>query len=112
MDYKTCWALWAKIHIHPVKVARTIFPRLNGGYVATTKLIGAYAANKGTALGLLAEPERRDVYLKIAAKIYTEIPEWARSINLDFLEIPPQYKATTKIRLKFPFHPATEIKTK
>jgi hypothetical protein len=84
MDYKTCWDLWGKINRNPVKTARAIFPHQPPRYVAVTKLIGAYLANKGTVLGLL-EPdkkERRDVYIKIAAKIYCDIPHWGRSFSI------------------------------
>jgi hypothetical protein len=100
LDYNQCWTLWAKIHAHPIKMARALFPNVPPAYVAITKLIGAYASNKGTALALAKEiselepadrlltldiikglRKRRDVYTTIAAKIYCDIPAWAREIK-------------------------------
>lgn len=84
-----CWILWNLIYTHPVKTAREFFPNMPKNYVKVTKLIGGYLANKGTALGLLGaeQQERRDIYIKIAARIYTEIPDWGRSINTDYLNL-------------------------
>jgi hypothetical protein len=81
-------------------LARKMFPKQPPMYVAVTKLIGAYACNKGTALGLARDIEaeksqplplnltiaglkkRRKVYTDIAAKIYCDIPAWGRSFIL------------------------------
>lgn len=87
MNYDTCWELWRVIQANPVTTARKMFPNKPPLYVMVTKKIGQYMANKGTALGLPGADakERRDMYIKIAAKIWTEIPAWARSFNIDFL---------------------------
>jgi hypothetical protein len=104
LNHKQCWDLWAKIHFHPVIMARTLFPNRPPLYVVVTKLIGAYACNKGTALGLAKETsdvnlddeinftaksnkvadlrKRRRVYTDIAVSIYCNIPAWGRSIKL------------------------------
>lgn len=87
IDHKTCWKLWTQIHFSPVKTARKLFPMRPPLYVSVTKSIGGYLANKGTALGLPGKDRkrRRDMYIGIAAGIYTRIPQWGRSINIDFL---------------------------
>lgn len=98
MNYETCWDLWRAIQSSPVLTARKMFPNRPPMYVVITKKIGQYMANKGTALGSLDSPfppdlnlediktERRGLYTGIAAKIWTEIPAWARSFNIDFLK--------------------------
>ena len=88
IDRETCWKLWAKIEIYPIKTARLMFPMQPPQYVMVTKLVKSYLANKGTALGLPGKDkkERRDMYIGIAAGIYTRIPAWGRSICIDFLK--------------------------
>jgi hypothetical protein len=103
LNYEQCWDLWTNIHLHPVKMARSLFPKRPPLYVVVTKLIGAYASNKGTALGIAREMsdeaadaddiitlsntmadlrKRRMVYTDIAASLYCRIPAWGRSIKL------------------------------
>jgi hypothetical protein len=98
MNYAQCWDLWDKINRNPVITARSLFPKKPPLYVATTKLVAGYAANKGTALGLMGklktagEVEREEInkkihtYIKIADRIYWAIPEWAREINIKLKE--------------------------
>jgi hypothetical protein len=90
MNYDQCWALWRAINNAPVLTARVLFPQQPPSYVATTKLIAGYASNKGTALLYTIskqENSTRKMYIDIAASIYTKIPEWARSLNLNFLNL-------------------------
>ena len=87
IDHDTAWKLWAKIQFHPIRSARLMYPTRPYLYVMTAKLVKAYLANKGTALGLPGKDkkERRDMYIKIAAEIYCKIPAWGRSINIEWL---------------------------
>ena len=87
IDHDTAWNLWAKIQFNPIVSARLMFPTRPDSYVKVAKLVKAYLANKGTALGLPGKDrkDRRDVYIDIAARIYTEIPAWGRSINIDWI---------------------------
>ena len=97
MEYDDCWELWNAITTNPVLTARALFPNRQPMYVQTTKLLGRYLANKGTALGMskhnkvsendprMGLHERRAEYINIAAKIYTTLPAWARTVDIDFL---------------------------
>jgi hypothetical protein len=102
MNYDQCWRIWSAINNAPVKAARALFPHRPPQYVTVTKLIGSYAANKGTALGLANKRtfqiahqgidgvdinERIKVYDDIAAEIWCRIPAWANDINIDKGEI-------------------------
>lgn len=88
IDHKTCWSVWTRIQFNPIKTARLMFPKRPEGYVRVAKLVKAYLANKGTALGLPNDKVRSPrikMYTGIAADIYVKIPAWGRSINIDFL---------------------------
>jgi hypothetical protein len=99
MNYDTCWELWNAIQSNPIITARKMFPKRQPHYVKVTKRIGQYTANKGTALGITQggdlgntsraseeRKNRRDMYIKIAADIWTSIPAWGLAFNINFLE--------------------------
>ncbi len=75
--------LYDEIHLNPVKTARRFFPEKPKNYVKATKLIGAYFINRYVALDLNRKKDDNwKKYAKIAAHIWCDIPEWARSIEV------------------------------
>jgi len=87
IDRETCWKLWTKIQFNPIKTARLMFPNRPPQYVQVAKKVKNYLSNKSIALGLPGKDkkDRRDIYIDIASRIYTEIPAWGRSFSIDFL---------------------------
>jgi len=66
--------------LRPLTLARTLFPSKQSGYVQATNQLKHYAANKATAMDCR---KRGDVstalhYEKIAERIYSELPTFAR----------------------------------
>lgn len=80
IDSDDLWDLWNVIHVMPRITARALFPEKPSGYVTLTGWIGAYAANKATAMDCR---KRGDVnaatcYEKICEGIYGRFPETVR----------------------------------
>lgn len=81
MDRDDLMAFWRTTYPpHPVKAARELFPERPVGYVTAFKELGHYAANKATAIRcrLDGSIDRALMYEKIADRIYSELPAFAR----------------------------------
>jgi len=81
MEQDELMEIWKKVHTAPVKTARELFPDRRQGYVSATQNLGAYAANKATAIScrLRGDIPAAQVYEKICDNIYAELPVWART---------------------------------
>jgi hypothetical protein len=75
-------SIWYAVHRSPVTVARRGFPTRPRGYVSATRLIGAYAANKATAMECRARGDINNSacgYERICDAIYDRLPDYART---------------------------------
>jgi len=79
LDNKTLMAFWARVHFHPVKTAREIFPKRRPRYVAATEVLGAYAANRAAMLTCKERNDKRgmSVYQHICDILKDDLPLWA-----------------------------------
>jgi hypothetical protein len=71
---------WLATSYHDRTVARFLFPERPTGYVRATGALGAYAANKATAMGCRERGDIRgaECYESICEGIYERLPEYAR----------------------------------
>ncbi len=81
-------AFWDRVRCHPVRVARSLFPARNAGYVVATRDIAAYAANKAAMLRCASRTQTPGVecYRIIMASIYADLPMWARDVCSDMCD--------------------------
>ena len=79
-DQNDLWGLHKRLQQHPVIEARRLFPSRPRGYVAATRTLKNYAANKATAMGLRAEGKITTAitYEAICERLYDELPDFAR----------------------------------
>jgi hypothetical protein len=76
--------LWHDIHVHPVKMARQLFPKQAAGkvkgYVSAAETLGAYASNKATAMACRKRGDIQAalIYEKTCDMIYDDLPVYAR----------------------------------
>ena len=77
---KDLMSFWHMVHLHPVCVARRIFPQAPKGYTSVTKDLGAYAYNKATAIRCRVRGaiERALMYEGICERIWNDLPAFAR----------------------------------
>lgn len=77
-DLMKFWT-WAQ-NCHPVITGRRLFPERPKGYVTATRDLGAYAANKATAMTAREAGSIRSAqcYETICDTIYADLPQWAR----------------------------------
>ena len=80
IDKDELWHLHNLLRQHPVAEARRWFPDRPRGYVAATRTLEHYAANKATAMKLRAEGNVATamVYEAICERLYKQLPEFAR----------------------------------
>ncbi len=79
LNKKQCMEIWSMINLHPVKIARRLFPDRPKRYVSATINIGSYCLNKGVALGI-DDFEDAKKYIDICTRIWVYLPVWARYI--------------------------------
>lgn len=80
VDADEAWGVYETIRRRPLRCARELFPGRERGYVAATRSLGHYAANKGTAMRcrLRGDIQAALVYEHICEDIYSRLPEFAR----------------------------------
>lgn len=79
MNNKTLMAFWARVHFHPVRTAREIFPEQRSRYVVATEALGAYAVNRAAMLTCQARKDKNGVKVyRIACELCRDdLPLWA-----------------------------------
>ena len=81
MEHTELMAFWSTTNsVRPIKAAREAFPSRPKGYVTAFKNLGHYASNKATAIACRhnGSIDRALMYEKIADRIYSELPAFAR----------------------------------
>lgn len=79
MDQKALMAFWAKVHFHPVRTAREIFPERRPRYVAAARSLAAYASNRAAMLSCKAKGDKHgvSVYKHAMSLCRDDLPLWA-----------------------------------
>jgi hypothetical protein len=81
MDENELWLFWKTTNsTRPIATARRLFADRPTGYVAATKQLGNYAANKATAIKcrLAGDIQAAIVYETICKQIYDFLPTFAK----------------------------------
>jgi len=79
MDQAALREFWGKVHRHPVKTAREIFPERRPRYVAAAHSLGNYAINRAAMLSCKAKGDKHGVaiYKHAMSLCRDELPLWA-----------------------------------
>jgi molybdopterin synthase catalytic subunit len=79
MDQKALQEFWGKVHRHPVKMAREIFPERGPRYVAAAHSLGNYAINRAAMLSCKARGDEHGVaiYKRAMDICKADLPLWA-----------------------------------
>lgn len=79
MDQKALMEFWSKVHRHPVKTAREIFPERRPRYVAATETLACYASNRAAMLSCKAKKDKHgvNIYKHAMSMCRDELPLWA-----------------------------------
>ncbi len=75
------WEFWqATNSVRPIVMARRLFPDRPKGYVAVTRDLGNYAANRATAMKcrLEGQIDTALMYESICERIYQRLPDYAK----------------------------------
>lgn len=84
LDVRELHYLCAMIETDPHKTASDLFPDQSGGRMAVTRKIGQWAINRRTVLEFTAEekPEIALIFKKVCYRIWSELPDYARSLKV------------------------------
>ena len=79
MNQKALQEFWGKVHRHPVKTAREIFPERRPRYVVAATNLGAYAINRAAMLSCKAKGDKNGVkvYQHAMDLCKRDLPLWA-----------------------------------
>jgi hypothetical protein len=79
-DKEALWIFWNKVHDHPIKVGKILYPTKPRGYATATVDIAHYACNLSIAIQcrLRGEIQAALVYEGICDNIYKILPQFAR----------------------------------
>jgi hypothetical protein len=79
MDQTALREFWGRVHRHPVKTAREIFPERRPRYVAAAHSLANYAINRAAMLSCKAKGDKHgvSVYKHAMSLCKDDLPLWA-----------------------------------